>query len=399
MVLFLCFLDGKGGKMLSKYQLAVAVKEQEYLKRLADYIRDSKLGEQWQITGFTSADACRRYMKQGYKIDLLAAQPELIAELESELPNIPVVALVLKLGENNGENELHQYQPLPLLLQRLVEIHARTAVLPVHTGGTAEAAAGARVISVYSAAGGTGKTALALHLAHAASTHRCRTFYLNLERWNTSEIWLGSRRNSNGINEVDVQNEGLSEFLYGLKAQPDQAVNWLMEHRKRDSLLQADYLAACTNMEDRMTLCEDDALGLVDVIVRSGQYDLIVIDLESGLDELHAVVFERSNQVLWVLNDEASVRNKHAMAFHYGEQKWGNRFNRMSSKFITVKNHAAQVEIHSSRAINGLAYAQVQLPEIPQWRGASSVALLSSPQYRAAVDKLFKQLSPEGAED
>lgn len=384
---------------MSKYQLAVAVREQEYLRRFADYIRDSKLGEQWQVTAFTSADACRRYMKQGYKIDLLAAQPELIDEMKNELPSIPIVALVLKLGESNSENELHQYQPLPLLLQRLVEIHARAAVLPALTGGAIESAAGVRVISVYSAAGGTGKTALALHLAHAASTHRCRTFYLNLERWNTSESWLGSRRNGDGGNEAGVQGEGLSEFLYGLKSQPDQAVNWLLEHRKRDSLLQADYLAACTNIEDRMTLSEDDALGLVDVIVRSGQYDLIVIDLESGLEELHAAVFERSNQVLWVLNEEASVRNKHAMALRYGVQKWGNRFNRISSKFIHVKNHAAQAEIHTSGEMHGLAFAQVQLPEISQWRGTSSAALLSSPQYRAAVAKLFKQLSPEGGED
>jgi cellulose biosynthesis protein BcsQ len=384
---------------LSKYQLAVAVREQEYLRRLADYIRDSKLGEQWQVTAFTNANACRHYLKQGYKVDLIAAQPEVIAEMKEELPSIPIVALVLKLGDSREENELHQYQPLPLLLQRLIEIHARASVLPVYLGRVSDAAAGVRVISVYSAAGGTGKTALALHLAHAASTRRCRTFYLNLERWNSSEVWLGTQRYGNGASGEGAVSEGLSELLYGLKAQPELAVNWLLEHRKRDPLMQADYLAACTNIEDRMTLNEEDALGLVNVIMQSGQYDLIVIDLESGLDELHAAVFERSNQVLWLMNDEASVRNKHAMALQYGEQKWGSRFNRLSSKFVSVKNHATQAENSSYRDMNnGLAFAQVQLPEITQWRGAGNVTLLSSPQYRAAVDKLFKHLWPEGGE-
>ncbi|WP_053374430.1 hypothetical protein [Paenibacillus sp. FJAT-27812] len=380
---------------MGKYQLAVAVREQEYLKRLADYIRDSKLGEQWQVTAFTNANACRHYLKQGYRVDLIAAQPDMIEELKEELSSIPIVALVLKLGDSSEENELHQYQPLPLLLQRLIDIHARAAVLPVYKGRVSEAAAGVRVISVYSAAGGTGKTALALHLAHAASTHRCRTFYLNLERWNTSEMWLGSRRPGNGSSGGEAVSEGLSELLYGLKAQPEQAVSWLLEHRKRDPLLQADYLAACTNMEDRMTLNEEDALGLVKVIERSGQYDLIVIDLESGLDELHAAIFERSNQVLWLLNDEASVRNKHAMALRYGEQKWGSRFHRLFSKFVGI---AGKAEIPVSQETNGLAFARVQLPEIPQWRGAGNATLLSSPQYRAAVDKLFKHLWPEGGE-
>ncbi|WP_419871838.1 hypothetical protein [Candidatus Pristimantibacillus sp. PTI5] len=41
-------------------------------------------------------------------------------------------------------------------------------------------------------------------------------------------------------------------------------------------------------------------------------------------------------------------------------------------------------------------HAAFQLPEIPEWRGAGSVKLLSSPLYRAAADQLFKQLIPEG---
>ena len=193
-----------------------------------------------------------------------------------------------------------------------------------------------------------------------------------------------------------MQGEGLSELLYGLKAQPEQAVKWLMEHRKRDSRLQSDYLSGCTNLEDRMTLSEEDALGLVDVVTRSGQYDLIVIDLECGLDELHTAIFERSDQVIWLLNGEASVRNKHAMALRYGEQKWGDRFSRLSPKFICVNNHAVRAEPPASSEREGLAYAQAQLPEVPDWRRSGNVTLLSSPAFRAAVDKLYKQLSPEG---
>ena len=380
---------------MNKYQLAVAVKEQEYSKRLADYVRDSKFGEQWQVIAFTHADACKRYVKQGYKIDLLAAQPELLKEMKAELPGMTAAALVLKPGDSDEVHELHQYQPLPLLLQRLTEIHARAAAHPVQTAGASETVHGVKVISVYSASGGTGKTALALHLAQAAGTHRYRTFYLNLERWNTSEVWLKPQRNGDS-GDGEALDEGLSELLYGLKAQPEQSVTWLMEHRKRDALLQGDYLAACTNLEDRMTLSGEEAVGLVDVIARSGQYDLVVIDLDSGLEELHTAIFEQSNQVLWMLNDDTSVRNKQGMALRYGEQKWGERFKRLSPKFVFVANRAVQAERVSLSGMNGLAYAQVQLPEVPEWRGPGQAKLLSSPSFRAAADKLFKHLCLEG---
>lgn len=384
---------------MNKYLLAVVVKEQEYLKRLADYIRDSELGGLWQVIAFTHADSCKQYVKQGCKIDLLAAQPELLAELKAELPNMPVVALVLKLGESNEEHELYQYQPLPLLLQRLTEIHARAADYSIQTAGASEKASGVKVISVFSASGGTGKTALALHLVHAAGTHRYRVFYLNLERWNTSDNWLEPQQSGDGFKDGEAQGEGLSELLYGLKAQPEQSVKWLMEHRKRDSLLQGDYLAACTNLEDRMTLSGEEAVGLVDIIARSGLYDLIVIDLDSGLDELHTAIFEQSNQVLWVLNNDASVSNKQRLALRYGEQKWGERFDRLIYKFICVTKQASQNEQLFFSGMNGLAHAQVMLPEVPEWRGTGNATLLSSPPFRAAVDKLFKQLCPEGGEE
>lgn len=368
------------------------------MRRLADYVRESPIGEQWQVTAFTNAEACKQYVKQGYSIDLLAAQPELLNGLKEGLPNIPTVALVMKPGESKEENELQQFQPLPLLLQSLFEFHAAAAGKQAHSAASVEKASGVQVISVYSASGGIGKTALALHFVHAASSHRYRTFYLNLERWNTAEVWLGQMQSGSSDNKEEGEGEGLSELLYGLKSQPDQALKWLMEHRKRHPLLKGDYLAACTNTEDRITLGAEDVLSLVDLIAGSGHYDLIVIDLDDGLDELHTVIFERSDEVLWVLNDDASVRKKQMMALRYGGQKWGKRFERLSQKFLFVKNRAASTGNPIANELGGLACAPVLLPEVPEWRGEATVTLLSSPLFRAAVDRLFKYILKEGGE-
>ncbi|WP_171056179.1 hypothetical protein [Paenibacillus sinopodophylli] len=382
------------------YQLGVAVKDSEYLRRLAEYIRDSKLGEQWKIIAFTHAEACKQYIQQGYKLDVLAAQPDLLAEVKPAVPKLPVIALVHKLGESGEEHELHQYQPLPQLLQRLSEIHAQAAPLAGQAAAVAdEPSEGARVLSVYSSSGGTGKTALALHLTHAASIHRFRTFYLNLERWNSSEAWLGTYAGKEVMEGVrgTTKHEGLSELLYSLKTQPAQAAKWLLEHRKRDARLGGDYLAVCTNLEDRLTLCEEDAGLLIEAISASGQYDLIIVDLDSDLEGMHIGLFEKSHRILWLMNDSASARLKQSMVLRYGEQKWNGRFNKLLSKIIYVHKETIRDELARNAQEIGQHASRLQLPEIADWRGAGNVQLLSSPLYRAAADQLFKQLFLEGA--
>lgn len=390
---------------MKKYQLALVLKETEYLKRLADYVRDSQWGEQWQVIAFTHAEAYKQYVKQGYKIDLIAAQPTLLRELKEVIVNVPVAALVIKLGESSEASELLQYQPLPLLLQRLADIHIKSIIHPAQAAALSSAASGVKVISVYSASGGTGKTALALHLAHAASSHQYRTFYLNLERWNTASSWLGivqaSNKSAYNASEIErtshFDDEGLSELLYGMKSQPEHSVRWLLENRKQHPLLKADYLASCTNLEDRLTLGAEDAIGLVDIIVGSGQYDLIVVDLDDGLDVLHTAIFEQSDHVLWVMNEDAAVRSKQVLALRYGQQKWNERFSSLTRKFLFVRNRAVDESVENSE-MDGFKYAQVSLPEVPEWRGVPSVKLLSSPLFRAAVDKLFKSMMREGGD-
>lgn len=381
---------------LKKYKLAIAVKEPEYLKRLADYVRDGPFEGQWQVIAFTHAEAIKQYVKQGYKFDLLAAQPDLLHELKNDqndvMLHIPIATLVLKLTENDKETQVLQFQSLPSLLQRLSEIRASFSIAHAPSMARDEASFHTRVITVLSAAGGVGKTAVAMHLVQAASSHSKRTFYLNLEQWNTSDAWLGY----NDINE-SAPSEGLSELLYELKSQPEQLFSWLTQHRKRHPLLNGDYLSPCSNMEDRMTLTAEDASSILGVIVQSRQYDLIVIDLDSGLNDLHKAMIEQANQVLWVMDDSLSALNKQKLALQYGEQKWGELFARLISKFEYIKNRAVLTEhLTDLEGRIGLETVSIPLPEVPEWRVSNGAKLLSSPLFRASVERLFKYLVKEG---
>lgn len=376
---------------MGRYQLAIAVKEHEYMRRLADYVRDSPFGKQWQVAAFTNAEACKRYAQQGYTIDLIAAEPALLDQLKDDFSAIPSVALVSMLGGDEREHELLQYQPLPLLLQGLADFHEQSIRNGYQAAEVIAPGSNARVIAVHSASGGVGKTALSLHLVHAAGSLGHRTFYLNLERWNAADTWLGEPT------AASADGEGMSELLYGIKAQSEQSDRWLKTHRKRHPLLKGDYISACSNAEDRLTLSSEDGAALIDIIARSGQYDLIVIDLDDALQELHTAVLERSDHVLWVVTDDSSVYRKHMQAMQYGQLKWGDRFKHILRRAAIVRNRVCAEQIPMLTDIPKLKAAPITLPEVAEWRSAEAVSLLSSPPFRAAAGRLLKHLLGEGS--
>ncbi len=372
---------------MPKCQLAIVVREQDYMKRLADYVRNSPYAEQWQIVAFSSSAACVRYVDEGYRLDMIAGQPSLLAEMSEHaaLRTIPCVALVMNPGQSGEEMELRQYQPLPELLQRLSDFYKRSQLHMVKAVSREESS---KAVAVYSTAGGAGKTSLALHLAQAAGARGLQVFYLNLELWNASADWLGTAEG-----EAASSAAGLSDMLYRLKTEPDQAPVWLSEHRGRHPLLKGDFLAPAANAEDRLTLGCEDGGALLDAVKRCGLYDLIVIDMDASLGDLETGIFDEVEHVLWVVDERADNEGKRQLKLQYGRQRWGERFERLSRKFLYIRNRSlAGSAVHDQER----RWASVHLPEAAEWRELAKPRLLSSPAYRAAVDKLFLSLYGEG---
>lgn len=370
---------------MKRNQLAIAVKEREYTRRLAEYIRDSSFGERWQVSAFTHSNACKQYVKQGYAIDFIAAEPELLQELQPELAHIPAVTLVSRKGETGGRDELLQYQSMPLLMKGISE---RFDALRRSDSGSGHAGIrlksdAARLLTVHSASGGVGKTTLALHLAYAASSRGLRVFYLNLERWDTSGLWLNSPKEE--ANTVD----GLSELLYVIKAGGSTALaQWIAERRKFHSLLKCDYLPGFRNAEDRMSLSAEDAATIVDAVTQSGHYDQVIVDMDDGLENMHVALLEKSDHNFWVASEDDSVIAKLSLCLRYGRQKWGEKFIRIVNKSELVRN---RTNGEPGGAWNQLDVAQapIVIPEVKEWRNGECRALLSSSTYRAAADKLL----------
>ncbi|GLX67683.1 hypothetical protein [Paenibacillus glycanilyticus] len=358
-----------------RQQIAIAVKEQDYVRRLADYVRDSPFSELWQLTAFTHAEAFVQFLKSGYPVHGIVAQPSMLEAAADVLPEgVPVAALVTALGQLPVYHELIQFQALPGLLQGLASFLA-----PASQAVISERAI--QVVTLYSASGGVGKTTLARQFVQTAASNGQRVFYLNLERWTAMDSWLGD-----GPAAAD---EGLSQLLYTLQSHPGKVGDWLASHSKRHAGLRADYLLPCSNPEDRISLQAADAEAIIRAIAGIGQYDLMVVDLDEGMDELHLAVLEQSDRVLWLVTEDQGVQRKSQLAYQYGMQRYGDKFRSLERRLELIVNRSIG-HPHPGQRLFKPAFAI--LPDV-SISGSSSVH--ASPVYMAAVERLFRQLVKE----
>ncbi|QAY66751.1 hypothetical protein [Paenibacillus protaetiae] len=366
-----------------RYQIAVAVREAEYARRLVEYVRLSPFAEKWQLLVFTQPDALIRHLQSGYPLDLLAAQPPLLEAAKPYLPaNVPSASLVANLRTEERMPQLLQYQPLPDLLRGFA------AMLESEGLARTDSAGGQTVVTVCSAAGRTGKTTFALHLAQAAAVHNRQPFYLNLEQWNGSAVQL---QPVSGGGEAAG---GLSQLLYEVQANAEKAAEWLVKHAVRHPYWRTAYMDSWSNQEDRTTLGASHISSLVETIAKAG-YDYIVIEADERMDDSKLALLELSSRVAWLTNTDGITHSKNELALHYAEQQWPERFQRIKPKIEWVNS---QADVRHPLVLPPSCRLSAELPDIRQWRHACAAQSLESPLYRAAVEKLFTAWAKGGME-
>jgi len=352
--------------------LIIAAREQDYIQRLSSYMRDVEFGTIWQVTAFTHPPALKQYLKNGYPADLVLAQPVFLEEAGELLPPSAVVAELVRQRVGEGRQQLLQFQPLPELLRQLTQLHREAA------GGVTLSAApsgGPHIVAVYSAAAGIGKTTLALHLARAAALRRKKVFYLNLEQWPGTAGLFG-----------DPPDDSFSRMLYALQAQPDQAAERLREHRKSHPTLHCDVFAPPQSAGERRALTGTVATALLETIASSGEYELIIVDLDSWMDEVYDAVVGASGRLLWLYAEDAVVRGKTQYGLDEARKRGGSELLQRL-RLLRIGESELAVPGQTPLETHGI------LPVVPQWHGPQSAPVpFASPQYRQAVERLLDEL-------
>lgn len=354
-------------------RLVLAAADREYAAKLAEYVREQE--PEWDVAAYTYASALRMDLQAGVRADLLVGQSDLLRDAGAGIGEVcKIVALAdgAEVAAGEGWQVMSQYQPLPVLMAEI-----RDAML----SETKLSAEGCRVISLFSAAGGTGKTTLALNMLRQAGERGLRTFYLNLEALNATSLWFGQG-----------EPDSLSRLLYSLQAYPAQWDELFVKVCRHQPYLRTDYVDAPDHPGERLALTIELLTEALRRIRCSGRYDLILIDPDIGADEWHRELLLICDQVVWLTIDDLQGLKKADMLLKY----WQRVDNALGKKLMFAMNKAQGARALNRWPLQGDSPA-ISLPYVPQWKTVDQPGrLLSSPAFCGAVDELLNMLDLHG---
>ncbi|MEK4661572.1 ParA family protein [Priestia sp. FSL H7-0729] len=386
-------------------KVVLVSKDRDYISAWLDYVQGSSSGLHVRFTAFSLGDSFREHMneQEGREFpDLVIAEPEFLNDWLNnggEGSGVPWLMLSEGMEEVDEAKRLMKYQPLPALLDAVIHACRQPRRKKVHHPGQETLS-----IGVVSASGGSGKTAVALHMAKQLGLAGYAVLYLNLETLDSTLPFLEKGLTRNGQRQPDAET-GLSRLLYDLKVGRKESGKQLQALSKgvdgyvvRHEALKADVFWPLSNRKELLQMTREDTVNLLRYLSDSGQYDMLILDGDSGWDGRSEGVLDVADAFVWLVEDDISAMHRWGQWLQHAERTKPEVYESMMDRSRFVVNK------YRENVINALPrpdlHLDAVLPYIPSWKQLSQEeVLLSSPIFQREVKRLCAMLVQDGEEE
>lgn len=343
---------------MGSWKLGFLSQDVDYIERLKRYFYGDQTPRLFTLITFTRLEVLGEYAKESLQLDLLVYEAAYAGEIGFLRSKAKILIELGEQGPAAGKEVafLVKYQPLDQLTTRLAELCMEHLPEPV----IAERAGGGKVISVYSGAGGTGKTLVAWNLARALAAYGQSVFLLDLQTIQGMRPFPASAAGQ-------PAGEATARLLYYLKARPAGLAARIAGLKCTDPVSKLDYLDPVEQAAEIESLKPEHIRTLLQAILGAG-YDYVVVDQDSGLTQRVRTVLTLSDLTLWIITDQQDclvrtrrIREELARDHPAGQPTAGS---------LIVGNRYTGSQINDPAAY-GLE-PSVRLPYIPGWKSSLS---------------------------
>lgn len=329
---------------MPKINMLIADSDVKYMKRLVSYLSENN--KQLNISSFSDKQSLTRHLKEdGARIHILLFSEDMYSE-EFEKKRIDLKLLLsdssLELREDC--KSINKYQRADDMLNEIL-IAFSEATGTTEALGTTESGS-SRAVAVYSPAGGSGKTTIAIAAAKALAAAGRRVLYLNFEGVSSVKtVFRGSGYHS------------MSEVFLAAKTKNTNVGLKVAQCGEKDSETGIEFINApeCAAEYSEMTSAE--LSRIVRETKQIEQYDDIIVDMNSGYNDDIFKVLEVCDVILAPYTNTQTSLNK--MEDFAEEIEKLEKLETIGRKIILVENRSGKI----SRECFGGLYIRASVPE------------------------------------
>lgn len=328
-----------------KVQLLIATEDTDYSNHLSGVLLE-QYAKCFEVST-CSSDACLSEMLSVHHYDVALLGPELAAGKTLREVSLPLIlwdGMANAGAQSERFDAVRKYQRVSAIVEDVLEKYASISEKKEFPEGQ-----NAHVTAVWSPAGGTGKTTVALAYAAQCVANRKQTIYLDLEYFSSVPVYFSNDGKS--ISEAFGKQGGNLALL-------------LQSIRKQDNGSGIFYFCRPNNYDDMNVLSSPEVQELV--AAAAGGADEVVLDLSAVCDERCRELLKLADAVLAVMDGSQRCQAK-------WEQFCGQHdlFEQIRSKCVLVGNMGAQIGNAAERTVT-LPYVRSDNP-ISVYKSLSAV--------------------------
>lgn len=339
-----------------RLKIIIADPDSRYVDKVTDYINSSH-SNCVRLSSFTRLDLLKEFLQStGEEIDILVAAPSFLRHFPELPDNVKLVAALSDGTPVEGyqpSTVINKYQPGDKLVNRLTccysDAHAGSPVL-ADVDKT-------RIVSVYSANGGSGKTSVAFGLAVNLTGQGYSVLFLSFESICSAAATI-----------MHSGSDGFTHLMLSLRDNPEILPAKVEAYKCRDHSYGLDYLPPPENFLEISELNEPDINLLLTKLKQMSAYDFIIVDMDSRADMKALAVFDCSDVIVFLTLPDEISRVKGEMFLKQLQFIDASHENRVLPKLVPVVNKW-RGSYSGGKKLNG-SQDNLTIPAVPRlWSG------------------------------
>lgn len=319
---------------MSTISVVIVDENQIYTKALSEYLQD-EYGQVFELSCFTGIKPLEEY---------LADKQTDIILIDKNLYNASIkeykVRTTLILTADSQESE---YKGVPAIYKNQLGDKLAKCILQsydslnnkqfcIHTRPTE-----AKLITVYSSSGGSGKSTIAYNISHQYAIQGNKTLLISMESYTALPIF-----------KSETKNRGLAYLMYLIKNKANNLQVKLDAIKEQDVNSNIHYIPRDNNSLEYKDIGMEDIADLQEFMKNQSGYDAVIFDMDSSVCEKNLSILKYCDVILCVTGCDIVSREKHE-SFKKQLELFNNFLNaNLNDKIITVYNKVTNEHIENN---------------------------------------------------